>query len=768
MVFFRNNKNRQQQQQQQQSNKSSVTTTITSTSAHHHSAAAALELQQQQQQQSALPICHTSSSHTASDNEDVLNHIPHTSSDNNNEDDDLEQLRESPVAVAWMLQREKVLQERRVVVAAAAAQHHDENEDSSSVGAFSNNGYGDGSASLASDFTPVIRNHSKQQQQHQQQNTILPMPHKLTGTPETLNESQETQKSTLILGRCTTKQCLMMLIVLALVAVATIATSLLMSQQQQQKTTSSASSNLNPSLSPTMMRIVADDDDLALARDDDLANVLKEGGGGGGDSGVVNLPPVDMNEEAAPTPYSATLAPTSSITDTAATTAFPPHATLFYGQTYDRAFGASIALAKKTSSSTQWSIGIGAPSAIINDTLLDAGRVVLYKQVGGDSTPSLFNNNNTSTFANTSFWQLQNEPSSSSSNNGGGDGISLLTGSATEDHFGTSICMNDNGSIMVVGGPGQDTVNGDRSGAVRTYVYDEDANRYKRLGQALILGRGKTSYFGAAVALNQDGTRLAVGAPYYSGNVRMEGEVLVYEWNDDDSKWVPLGESLDGLSQFDWLGSAVDLSSDGTLLVASAPHDSVNNGYVLAWKWNGNTWDRLGGNSMFNRLSPASPEDRYGQSLSLTETDDGTYRVALGIPYKEVSGRANAGVALVYEYLDDESRWKRVGFPVYHGVSDEEFGYSVKLYGNGNKLIVGAPGYDSRKGLVRFYEYDSAANEWVQSADDVKGTKALDGLGASIAVAEPEDGSNQVMIALGATADDSGRPGYVVSFVQEQ
>ncbi|GKZ00272.1 hypothetical protein MPSEU_000980100 [Mayamaea pseudoterrestris] len=466
---------------------------------------------------------------------------------------------------------------------------------------------------------------------------------------------------------------------------------------------------------------------------------------------VVQLPPVDMttNEPTAAPTVRSTPLPTNGPTFTANAASLVETSTtkMVQGRAAREAFGAGLAI-----SGDGTVMAVGAPKASVQ--LMDATSTTGTTVQDYAGIVSVYRLSQTAINATSSTdrWEQQGD---------------LLLGSASSDYFGTAVAMNYDGSMIVVGEPGHDG-NGDRSGQVRAFITagtDENGVAvYKQFGQSLV-GSVATACFGSAVAASQNGYRIAVGAPYYSGDMTMQGQVSVYEFIN--GQWQILGEPLIGLGQFDWLGTAIDLSPDGSVLVASAPHDSSNNGYVLAWQWDGSTWNQLGGNGMVNSLSPATSSDRFGQSVSISENGVNSYRVAIGVPSKQVGDISSAGVVLVYEYSIDEFKWKRIADPVYNAVQGEEFGSSVKLASYGANLVIGAPGYNMRVGSVSFFFIDSITDLWVKSQPDVKGTNALDEFGSSIAIAGSQINGQEMSVAIGAAAEKSTQPGYVLSWTQQ-
>ena len=478
-------------------------------------------------------------------------------------------------------------------------------------------------------------------------------------------------------------------------------------------------------------------------------------------------PPLNVvGETTAPTTLPpATAAPTRSPTISAD---IPPFSIRMVQARAPRdAFGSGLAL-----SGDGMVMAVGAPKASVRMESTDTGATSTEQTTsnGTTTTESAANiTTTTKTFAGiVSVYRLQSMTTDSTgalSERWQQQG-NLLVGEESSDYFGTAVATNYDGSLVIVGEPGDDG-SGDRAGQVQAFIYtsssDGTSGAYQRIGST-ILGPSAMSHFGSAIAASQNGNRIAIGAPYFTGDQTMQGLVSVFELVNN--QWQAVGQPLTGLGPFDWLGSAVDLSPDGTVLVASAPHDAINNGYVMAWRWDGSTWNPLGSNGMINTLSPATSTDRYGHSVSIDETDYGTYRVAIGVPSKQVGDMAGAGVVLVYEYSESEAKWRRVSDPAYNGVQGEEFGSSVKLAMNGNKLVVGAPGYNNRAGLVTFYHLDSTLNIWSKSQQKVKGANPSDEFGKSIAIAEPIQ-NGRVSVAVSATAEQGLAPGYVLSFTQQ-
>ncbi|MGA1569054.1 MAG: hypothetical protein ACO38K_05280 [Ilumatobacteraceae bacterium] len=85
---------------------------------------------------------------------------------------------------------------------------------------------------------------------------------------------------------------------------------------------------------------------------------------------------------------------------------------------------------------------------------------------------------------------------------------------------------------------------------------------------------------GKAVSMDEDGSRIAVGAPKHDGG---RGTVRIYDWNDDSSSWVQIGLDIDGETADDRSGKSVSLSADGSRVAISAPgndDDGADSGHA--------------------------------------------------------------------------------------------------------------------------------------------------------------------------------------------
>lgn len=165
--------------------------------------------------------------------------------------------------------------------------------------------------------------------------------------------------------------------------------------------------------------------------------------------------------------------------------------------------------------------------------------------------------------------------------------LQKIEGDAGDECFGAlgpikPVAINGDGRIAAVGEPGNDD-GADFGGKVSVYERQPTESTYEPKGDPVV-GTLENGCFGYSLALSQDGNTLVVGDPVYDS-------VFVYKYNSATNDWDPLGQPLDG-DTYSYLGASVDISADGTIVLAGAP-SSFYNGYARIWKLNeaSDNWD---------------------------------------------------------------------------------------------------------------------------------------------------------------------------------
>ncbi|MFT6278793.1 MAG: hypothetical protein ACJAU0_001618 [Flavobacteriales bacterium] len=308
-----------------------------------------------------------------------------------------------------------------------------------------------------------------------------------------------------------------------------------------------------------------------------------------------------------------------------------------------------------------------------------------------------------------------------------------------EDAFnnsGHSISMNDGGTSLIIGAPG----NGDSfSGAGHARVYELNNGTWQQKG-ADIDGEAEYDGSGISVAMNAEGNIVAVGAVSNSDGGSGAGHIKVYEWNGD--AWVQKGTDIDGDAAYSESGNAIEFSSDGNTLVIGASKSDVaasNAGHVRVYEWDTSDWVQKG-----LSMNGDDANNSFGYAVSISS--DGNC-IGIGSPLNS-GGFVQGGQVKVFEW--NGSAWNLKGTALYGADNFDLFGFSVSLSADGNTIAIGAIMHynlGADVGHVRVYKWESSA--WEQKGADIDGEAADDNSGSSLSISN--DGN---ILAIGARGND--------------
>ena len=275
----------------------------------------------------------------------------------------------------------------------------------------------------------------------------------------------------------------------------------------------------------------------------------------------------------------------------------------------------------------------------------------------------------------------------------GGD----IDGENDSDRFGVSVSLSSDGTI-VAGGAFYNSDSGFRRGSTRVFKYLNSS--WSQLGGD-IDGEADNDYSGYSVSLSKDGTIIAIGSTQNDGNGSNSGHVRVYEYNSNSNSWNQLGGDIDGEAVDDNSG-IVSLNDDGNIVAIGANNNDgngSNSGHVRVYQYNSNTntWTQLG-----NDIDGENASDIFGTSVSLSS--DGTI-VAATAPYNHDNG-SFSGHARVFQYNSGTNTWIQLGSDIDGEAAGDQI-YSASLSSDGTKLALGAWANDAggnNSGHVRVYE----------------------------------------------------------------
>ena len=299
----------------------------------------------------------------------------------------------------------------------------------------------------------------------------------------------------------------------------------------------------------------------------------------------------------------------------------------------------------------------------------------------------------------------------------------------TEDVFGQSLSLSDDGNTLAVGAPYEDSratgINGNQttleylngnSGAV--YVFTRSGTNwsqeaYIKASNNLVLEQFGGDAFGQALSLSGDGNTLAVGASSEDGAWTQSG----FDEDDNSSRnagaayvfvrsgttWTQQAYLKDSNSiSNDGFGSDLSLSDDGNTLAISrhgwdAGTGGNNAGSVLIFTRTGTTWNNINNNYIYSNLiaSNPDPQDFFGFSISLSG-DGNTLAVGAWMEDSDSTGiggdqsnnnLTNSGA--VYIFSRSGNSWSQQAYLKSSSTGDRDyFGTSVSLTDDGNTLAV--------------------------------------------------------------------------------
>jgi len=236
-----------------------------------------------------------------------------------------------------------------------------------------------------------------------------------------------------------------------------------------------------------------------------------------------------------------------------------------------------------------------------------------------------------------------------------------------------------------------------------------------------------------SVSLSDDGTTMAIGAHHNHGSNLGLGHVIVYKNNSGN--WRQIGSEINGETVGDWSGYSVSLSSDGSIVAIGAVHNGSNgkySGHVRVYEYVAGIWNQVG-----NDIDGEAEGDWSGYSVSLS--GDGN-TVAVGAIFNNGNGD-NSGHVRVYK--NNEGVWTQIGADIDGRATQDYFGASVSLSGDGNMIAIGAHQGGKRPGYVRVYE--NVSENWVQVGADIDGEATGNFSGWSVGLSK--DGA---IVAIGA------------------
>lgn len=294
------------------------------------------------------------------------------------------------------------------------------------------------------------------------------------------------------------------------------------------------------------------------------------------------------------------------------------------------------------------------------------------------------------------------------------------------DAFGFSLSLNFDGTLLIVGAPGESAVttgiDGDTSNNAAqysgaSYLFERKGDSWTQLHYVKASNTDSNDSFGYDVSMSRDGTKFAIGAPGEAS-----GSMGINNVQSDNSKVdsgaVYVFSNIAGLpkqefyvkasntDQNDQFGFSVTLNNDGRVMGVGAYQEAADT-TVNGDQFNNSAAD-AGAVYIFSedsgfkqeaylKASNVNASDRFGYDINL---DSAGELLAVGSPQESSSALGVQGDELlndaplsgaVYLFKKEENEWLQETYiKATNTDAGDNFGQSLALCGAGESLAVGA------------------------------------------------------------------------------
>jgi hypothetical protein len=292
------------------------------------------------------------------------------------------------------------------------------------------------------------------------------------------------------------------------------------------------------------------------------------------------------------------------------------------------------------------------------------------------------------------------------------------------------------------------------------YAFEQSANDWTHQGDLIIKKGEQGDNLGESVSISDDGSTAIVGAPLIDGADEHPeasgGAAYVFKRaNNEWNQQVKL--SNDNSDRDDLFGIPVAVSSNGSTVIIGAPAEDNTNGDSAGSSYVFQRSNRKWNQQVKLTASDGETEDRFGTSLAVSGNGS---TVIVGAPGKNNPNKNISGTAYVFQRSD--SNWIQKTKLTAEGDDDLRlYGNSVSLSEDGNTAIVGAnPHGDSTENLAGIvYIFRQSNKRWEQQ-DKLTPESMNDGSLESISISN--DASTAVIGAPNGTPE--GGEGSVFLF----
>jgi hypothetical protein len=307
----------------------------------------------------------------------------------------------------------------------------------------------------------------------------------------------------------------------------------------------------------------------------------------------------------------------------------------------------------------------------------------------------------------------------------------LADDGAANDNFGNRVGVSADGNTMVAGALWDDDMGADSGSA---YIFRWTGTNW--ITNKIVASDGAGGdRFGYSVAVSGDGGTVVVGAPFDDDNNPESGSIYRYHWNG--SSWAEDKFAVPAVEMLGSLGVSVAVTSDGNTIIAGAFGDNMGAGTAYRFHWNGTNWIT----NKFAALDSAA-SDNFGSSVAVSSDGD---TIIIGAINGDQGAMTDIGT--VYRFHWNGSGWITNKFNTYIGMGNDKYSCSVAVSSNGNAFVVGAYGHNVNSGVIYYYKWNNP--DWETNQIFASDGATGDNFGFSLEISA--DGNK---IAVGAYGDD--------------
>ena len=250
--------------------------------------------------------------------------------------------------------------------------------------------------------------------------------------------------------------------------------------------------------------------------------------------------------------------------------------------------------------------------------------------------------------------------------------------------LGKSVAVSADGDTVLAGVPGDYDPNGSYAGS--TCVFARSSGSWSQQAKLAAGDGNEEDFFGRSVAMANDSSTVAVGAPDEEDpNGSESGAVYVFVRSGGGWSQTAKLTAGDG-DERDFLGRSVSISGDGSTVIAGADRDEDPagdaSGSAYVFGRSGGSWTQ----QVKLAADDGDASDRFGTAVSISETGS---TVVVGADRDDSTGK-NAGSA--YAFARSDGSWsQQAKLVASEGNKDAEMGASVSVSADGTMALVGAP-----------------------------------------------------------------------------